>query len=87
MSKTEKLLEKLKRGAINALELKTLLRHLGWILDRTKGSHEVWVNDSKLFVLATHSKELKPYQLKQAKTLLLVEEEDEKNKSGQQDGN
>jgi predicted RNA binding protein YcfA (HicA-like mRNA interferase family) len=40
MSKTEKLLAKLKNGTISAQELRTLLGQLGWILARQKGFHE-----------------------------------------------
>ena len=66
MSKTEKLLAKLKNGTISATELRTLLGHLGWILARQKGSHEQWLKNGKVMTLATHSKDLKPYQIKQA---------------------
>jgi len=65
MSKTEKLLTKLKNGSISAKELRTLLGQLGWALARQKGSHEQWLKNGKLITLATHSKDLKPYQMKQ----------------------
>lgn len=74
MAKTDKLIRKLEHGSINARELKTLMRQVGWRLDRTKGSHEIWTRDSKTFVLATHSKDLKMYQIKQAQLLLLLED-------------
>lgn len=68
MSKTEKLLAKLNNGSISASELRTLLLKLGWRLDRQKGSHEQWLGPNGRFLtLATHSKELKPYQIKEAK--------------------
>ncbi len=77
MSSTDKLKRKLESGSIDARELRTLLKQMGWSLNRTKGSHEAWVKESKTFILATHSKDLKPYQIKQAQNLLL--EEDKNN--------
>lgn len=65
MSKTEKLISKLRNGSISANELRTLLGQLGWVLARQKGSHEQWLKNDKLITLATHSKDLKPYQIKQ----------------------
>ena len=65
MSKADKLLTKLRNGSISAKELRTLLGQLGWILARQKGSHEQWLKNDKLITLATHSKEVKPYQMKQ----------------------
>lgn len=65
MSKTDKLLAKLQNGTISAHELRTLLGHLGWVLARQKGSHEQWLKNGKVITLATHSKDLKPYQIKQ----------------------
>jgi predicted RNA binding protein YcfA (HicA-like mRNA interferase family) len=65
MSKTEKLLAKLNNGTITVQELRTLLGQLGWILARQKGSHEQWLKNGKVITLATHSKNLKPYQIKQ----------------------
>ena len=65
VSKAEKLLAKLKNESIAAHELRTLLGQLGWILARQKGSHEQWLKNGKVITLATHSKDLKPYQIKQ----------------------
>ncbi len=73
VSSTDKLKRKLDNSSIDARELRTLLKQMGWTLNRTKGSHEVWVKRSKTFILATHSKDLKPYQIKQAQNLLLEE--------------
>ncbi len=70
MSSTEKLKEKLDNGSIDARELRTLLKQVGWTLIRIKGSHEVWVKGATTFILATHSKDLKHYQIKQAQSLL-----------------
>jgi predicted RNA binding protein YcfA (HicA-like mRNA interferase family) len=65
MSKTDKLLSKLRYKSISADELRTLLRHLGWRLDRCKGSHEQWIKNGRVVTLATHGQELKTYQIKQ----------------------
>ena len=77
MSSAEKLKRKLESGSIDARELRTLLKQMRWSLNRTKGSHEVWVNGAKTFILATHSKDLKPYQIKQAQSLLLEEKDND----------
>ena len=74
MDKNSKLKIKLANGSITARELRTLLLVEGWQLDRTRGSHEFWVNGAKTYVLATHGKDLKRYQMKQASQLLLTEE-------------
>lgn len=65
MSKTEKLLAKLTNKTISAQEVRTLLGQLGWTLARQKGSHEQWLKNGKVITLATHTKDLKPYQIKQ----------------------
>lgn len=75
MAKADKLKEKLRAGAIDARELRTLLGQCGWVLDRVRGSHEFWERGSATFVLATHSKDLKPYQIRQARSVILSEEE------------
>ncbi len=77
MTKAEKLREKLELSTITASELRSLLKKEAAVLDRTKGSHEVWKLRDKRMVLATHSKELKPYQIKQAKEFLYGTEEKE----------
>lgn len=80
MTKATKLKAKLEAGSIDGRELRTLLKHEGWVLDRVKGSHEFWEKGLLTFVFATHSKDLKPYQVKQACSVLLLKEElDEKN--------
>ena len=65
MTKAAKLLEKLKNGSVNALELRTLLKQKDWVIHRIKGSHEVWAKGAETFILATHSKDLKNYQIKE----------------------
>ena len=74
MAATEKLISKLLQGTINAKELRTLLKQKDWRLNRVRGSHEIWCKGSRTFVLATHSKDLKPYQRKEARDFLIVEE-------------
>lgn len=71
MTTAAKLLSKLFHGTIDARELRTLLKQKKWSLSRTKGSHEIWCNGTRTFVLATHSKDLKPYQIKEAQASLL----------------
>ncbi len=71
MAARKRLRDKLKNGSITAIELRTLFRQEGWSLNRTKGSHQIWIKGEKTFVLAVHSKELKLYQKKQAQQLLL----------------
>ena len=74
MSKTEKLLEKLRNGTISASEARTLLVKLRWTLRNQVGSHETWKTDGQLpLTLATHTKELKRYQIKQLQQSLLEE--------------
>jgi len=65
MGNTEKLLVKLANRTISAQEARTLLNRLGWTLARQKGSHEQWLKNGRVITLATHSKDLKPYQIKQ----------------------
>lgn len=80
MSKLDKLIGKLHNNTITADELRTLLRKLGWELDSTVGSHEQWRHSKKeypnnRFTLATHSKELKRYQMKEARAKMGLEDE------------
>jgi len=72
MGKTEKLIEALKSGSISAKGLRTLLGRLGWLMDREAGSHEQWLGpQGQRMTIATHSKDLKPYQIKEAREKLL----------------
>ena len=72
MSKAEKLKEKLRNGNINAGELRTLMRQLGWELKRQKGSHEQWKSPSgSRLTLATHDKALKNYQIREAREKMI----------------
>ena len=72
MGQTEKLIEALQTGSISTKGLRTLLGRLGWVLDRQTGSHEQWVGPQRQrMTIATHSKDLKPYQIKEAREKLL----------------
>jgi predicted RNA binding protein YcfA (HicA-like mRNA interferase family) len=66
MSRQDKLIAKLKNGSISSSELRTLLKQMRWVLGRTNGSHEIWKSGSKRFVLATHTNDLKDYQIRDA---------------------
>ncbi len=68
-----KLLEKLKNLTVKNGELETLLNWLGFIKKAGKGSHEKWIKQGfPPIVIATHDKEVKPYQLKQVIKVLKV---------------
>jgi predicted RNA binding protein YcfA (HicA-like mRNA interferase family) len=73
MSKTDKLLEKLKNGTITGPEAETLLGKLGWIIERQSGSHQVWANGRETLVLVAGRKDLRPYQVKALKVALVKE--------------
>jgi predicted RNA binding protein YcfA (HicA-like mRNA interferase family) len=68
MVATAKLIEKLSNQTIKKQELATLLQRLGFVSMHGRGSHEVW--GSKAYsdihiVVATHSKDVPIYQLRQ----------------------
>ncbi|HSW71304.1 MAG TPA: type II toxin-antitoxin system HicA family toxin [Gammaproteobacteria bacterium] len=44
MSKKEKILDKAKNnpGGLSIEDFCTLMKHQGWILDRQRGSHQIW---------------------------------------------
>lgn len=73
MASTEKLVLKLANKSIKKAELETLLARLGLQRFRGKGSHEVWgkkgIADLHI-VIATHSKEVPSYQLRQIEASL-----------------
>lgn len=63
--------EKLLNLTIKKKELESLLSNLGFERSPGKGSHVKWVKfGCPVIVLATHSKEIKPYQLKQVIKIL-----------------
>ena len=70
MAKKEKLLEKLRNGSITPKDLRTLLKQSGFDKNRTVGSHEQWYRGKDRFSLATHGKDLKPYEIKKAQHYL-----------------
>ena len=73
MSKIDKLLDKLINETISAKELRTLLKMKSFYLARTTGSHEHWRGlGSEVITLATHSKEVPRYQIKQVKKIIGV---------------
>ena len=73
MTKAEKLRNKLINETISASEARTLLEQKGWILERTRGSHERWHKENQQpLTIATHEKELPRYQIKQIKKALGV---------------
>ena len=73
MSKREKLLEKLRAETISADELVTLLKQLGYSRRQRGTSHQHWSLDGKTVTLSPHGKDLKRYQIKQAKLVILGE--------------
>jgi predicted RNA binding protein YcfA (HicA-like mRNA interferase family) len=73
MSKADKLMEKLKRGKIDAYEATQLLKWTGWKCDRQKGSHQTWARGSETLTLAIHDKDLKKYQIKEIQKAVLNE--------------
>jgi predicted RNA binding protein YcfA (HicA-like mRNA interferase family) len=68
-----KLIEKLKSLSLKKEELKTLLGSMGFGRRSGKGSHERWIKRGlPPIVIATHDKEVKPYQLKQVLKVLKI---------------
>jgi predicted RNA binding protein YcfA (HicA-like mRNA interferase family) len=77
MAKWRKLLEKLRSGSMDIRfdEFVLLLEHFGFVLDRTRGSHFVFVHPAIAELLSVQPRKdgkAKPYQLHQF--LKLVEE-------------
>lgn len=72
MSKTEKLLAKLQSGSITPDELISLFRKLGAAKVGQRGSHQYWEYEGRIETFAM-KKDLKHYQIKDAKRLLGVE--------------
>ena len=66
-------LKKLLNHTIKSKELETLLLRLGFHKKPGKGSHMKWVKEGlPPIIIATHSKEVKPYQLKQVIQVLKI---------------
>lgn len=74
MSKHEKLILKLRNESISADELRTLLVRLGFVRRQRGTSHQVWSHsDGRNLTISPHGKDLKRYQIKEAKRVLLGE--------------
>ena len=68
MVATQKLIEKLANQTVKKADLETLLLRLEFVKLRGKGSHEVWGHkdyEDIHIVMATHTKEVPVYQLRQ----------------------
>lgn len=67
----DKRIEKLKNLTIKKAELEALLNNMGFELKPGKGSHMKWVKPGcDVLVIATHTKDVARYQLKQALAVL-----------------
>jgi predicted RNA binding protein YcfA (HicA-like mRNA interferase family) len=80
LSSIEKLVRRLlsRPTDMARTEVQAILRHSGWTLRRTRGSHEVWGDDGRRLVLAAHGKAYKrPYLADIARMLGLEERTDE----------
>lgn len=78
MTQTDKLLGKLQNGTITGSELVSLLGKLGWTMNRQKGSHQTWTDGVSILVIIAERKDLKPYQIKDAKKALIGEDSEKK---------
>lgn len=68
MASIEKLITKLKEHTIKKKELETVLKRFGFSEHGGKGSHKVWGHSQYAdihIVIATHSKEVPQYQIRQ----------------------
>lgn len=67
----DKRIAKLQNLTITKRELESLLISLGFILKPGKGSHRKWVKPGcGMIIVATHDKDLKRYQMRQALNIL-----------------
>ncbi|MBI2606541.1 MAG: type II toxin-antitoxin system HicA family toxin [Deltaproteobacteria bacterium] len=71
MSRTAKLIVKLRSGRLTGAELVTLLGKLGWRQMRQSGSHQTWSNGERILIVIAGRMNLKPYQIKEAQKALL----------------
>ncbi len=79
MSKQEKLLHKAKNnpGGLHFSEFITLMKHCGWILDRQKGSHQIWISPKRnRLPIQDKNGTAKKYQVEQFLLQLELEEQD-----------
>lgn len=71
MSSVDKLKRKLNQGSrLSCNEVRALLKQLGYVLVRQKGSHEQWVKVGRTFTLACHGKDAPFYALDALRALL-----------------
>ena len=69
---------KLMSGSrLNARELRSLLRQLGYRLARQRGSHEQWVKSGRTFTIATHGKDVPWYLIDSLRKLIEGHDESE----------
>ncbi len=62
----DKRVEKLLNQTISKKELEALLNNFGFRCRSGKGSHMKWIKKGcDVIIIASHSKEVKPYQIKQ----------------------
>lgn len=74
MSRIEKLFVKMIEGRLRRFsDLERLLRALGFVLDRIAGSHHIHVHAETGSIISLQPKggEVKPYQLRQARDMIL----------------
>ena len=79
MSKQEKLFQKAKNnaGGLHFNEFVSLLKHRNWVLDRQKGSHQIWISPKRHRLPIQEKNGIaKRYQVEQFLLQLEVEEED-----------
>ena len=78
MATVKKLKTKLFQGSrLKCNEVRVLLKELGYVLARQKGSHEQWVKEGRTFTLASHEKDT-PYYVVDAVRKLMEEVDEEK---------
>ncbi len=76
MAKTDKILEKVLRGASDAnidfQDLRQLLNRLGF-QERIRGGHHIYIREGVIEIINLQSKgsKAKPYQVKQVRNLIL----------------
>lgn len=72
--KADKLFNKIKNNTQNVKfkEIKTLLKHYKFTLERQKGSHRIYKRENILVNIQNIKGEVKPYQVKQV--ILAIEE-------------
>lgn len=80
MSKQEKLLQKARNNpsGLHFDEFVTLLKGHGWILDRQKGSHQIWISPKRhRLPIQEKNGVAKKYQVEQFLLQLQAEEQED----------